>query len=214
MRRYSLPKIVFLVGIDGAGKTLLSRMLLEELGKKGINARHAWSRNNNYFSKPLLAFTLLNGLNRKEHHDGFTFQYYEFWKSKLVSNLYIWLQTIDINIATYFKIRRHSRKAELIVCDRGPYDTLVDIMLGTGRDMLDNRHYYKFIRMLPERHSVIYLRRPIQDIIEKRPELKHDTTLSKKEELYTKLQEHFGWFTVDNIDSPDAVLKRIIGQFA
>lgn len=212
VKRGKLSKVVFLAGIDGAGKTMCAKMLFEELRRQGVNAGYAWSRNNNYFSKPLLAFTLLSGLNYKERRGGFTFQYYEFWRWKLIAGLYIWLQAIDINIATYFKICRKSKKRDILICDRGPYDTLVDVMLGTGEDILAGGRYRAFIRMLPKEHKVIYLRRPVGKIVEDRPELRYDRGLLRKNELYAKMQRRFGWATVDNADSPEDTLKKIIGQ--
>jgi thymidylate kinase len=205
-----LPKIVFLVGIDGAGKTIYAKMILKFLQEKGIISKHVWSRNNNYLSKPLLALTLLIGLNYKEYHDGITFQYYEYWRSKFIKKIYIWLQIIDVNIATYLKIYRQSQKTGLIVCDRGPYDTIADVMLGTGEDLLVQGYFDKFIRILPKEHVVIHLHRPIKEIIRSRPELKNDKSLFRKNELYKKMQRYFGWQRINNTNSPEVVLSKIL----
>ena len=62
-----LPRIIFFVGVDGAGKTLYANMLLEELKRRGVDCRHVWSRYNNYLSKPLLGLTRLTGHNYKEY---------------------------------------------------------------------------------------------------------------------------------------------------
>ena len=207
----ALPnKIVFLVGIDGVGKTTYTKMILKALQEKGINAKHGWSRNSNYFSKPLLAFAIITGLSIKKYHQGITFQYYDFWRSIIVSKLYIWLQVVDVNIATYFKIYKKAKKAEILICDRGPYDTLVDIMLGTGANLLDKNRSQKFIRLLPKEHKVIYLYRPINEIVRDRPELRYDKSLHRKNELYLRMQKEFNWKIIENVNPPNHVFNEIL----
>lgn len=204
-----LPRIIFFVGMDGAGKTLYANMLLEELKRRGVDCRHVWSRYNNYLSKPLLGLTRLTGHNYKEYHDGIEFGYHEFGSSRIISYLFITLQMIDANLATLFKICRPSKKNRVLVCDRGPYDTIVDVMLDTGKRNFDNKCFRSYLAFLPKDHIVFYIHRPIREIYDCRPELKHDRSLPVKNKLYEELCADFGWKRIENTASPSAVFKRM-----
>jgi len=205
-----IPKIIFLVGVDGVGKTLYANMLLERLKARGFQTKHVWSRYNNYLSKPLLAFTYLIGYNYKETHNNMQFGYHDFFRSQIISSLFTMCQIVDVNIATYFKIRWYVSTNEVLVCDRGPYDTLVDVMLDTGRDLLNKKSTKSFLALLPRDHMVFYLTRPLSKIYEHRPELKYDRNLLAKKSLYYRCYEYFGWQKVDNIKPPNEVINEIL----
>ena len=101
---FNLPKLIFITGIDGSGKTLLSKMLISELEKKGLPTVHMWSRFNNITSKPLLAFCRFNGLNYYKQHDETIIGYHDFERSRIISWLFIFFQLIDVWLVTLFKI--------------------------------------------------------------------------------------------------------------
>ena len=203
-----LPKIIFIIGVDGAGKTLYTNMLLEKLRKDGIDAVHVWSRYNNFISKPLLGLTRLTGHNYKEYHDGVEFGYHDFGRSKLLSYLFISLQIIDLNLATFFKIKRRVKNNRVLVCDRGPYDTMVDVMLDTGNTYLSKKIIKLFLITLPEKHVTLLINRPVEKIFQDRKEMKHDRTLPRKDLLYTKCCNYFNWKVIENNKTPDHVLNH------
>lgn len=209
MRNNRVPKLIFIVGVDGAGKTLYTNMLLDKLRDNGVEAQHVWSRYNNYVSKPLLAFTFLTGHNYKENHNDIQFGYHDFFRSQVISSLFIMCQTVDVNIATYFKIRRHVSTNKVLVCDRGPYDTLIDVMLDTGRSVPNENIVKLFLSSLPKDHFVLYLYRPLEEIYTSRPELKYDKNLPRKNELYDRCCDYFGWEKIENIKSPTIIMNEI-----
>jgi len=97
--RDSLPRIIFLAGVDGCGKTTLSRWLNEYLAAEGVNTRVIWSRFNNYLSKPLLALTRVTGHNYRKTIDGVKFGFHDFDNLYVYSRVFALLQAIDVNIA-------------------------------------------------------------------------------------------------------------------
>ena len=205
-----LPRIIFFVGVDGAGKTLYANMLLKELKRRGIDCRHVWSRYNNYLSKPLLGLTRLTGHNYKEYHNGIEFGYHEFGRSRIISYLFIILQMTDANLATLFKLCRPSKKSRVLVCDRGPYDTIVDVMLDTGEKNFSNKYFRSYLASLPKDHVVFYIHRPIREIYDCRPELEYDRSLPVKDKLYEELSADFGWKRIENSDSVGIVFEKIM----
>jgi hypothetical protein len=125
--------IIFLTGVDGSGKTFICDRLLARLRERGVPVIHVWSRFNNYVSKPLLAFTRVIGLNYYETHNGTRIGYHDFDNDRAIASLFIMCQLVDVWIASVLKfwfpiILRKS----VIVSDRGPHDTLIDVALDTG----------------------------------------------------------------------------------
>ncbi|MFQ5644536.1 MAG: hypothetical protein ACE5FQ_12695, partial [Thiogranum sp.] len=131
-----LPKIIFIAGVDGCGKTTLSRWLDEYLLSEGVRTSVVWSRFNNYLSKPLLALTRFTGHNYRKTIDGEKFGFHDFEGLHIYNRVFVLLQAIDVNIATYLKIRRPLQATDVLVCERGPWDTLVDVMADTGMEGL------------------------------------------------------------------------------
>ncbi|MBW1804386.1 MAG: hypothetical protein JRJ85_27090 [Deltaproteobacteria bacterium] len=205
-----LPRIIFFVGVDGAGKTLYANMLLKELKKNGVDAVHAWSRYNNFLSKPLLMLTRLSGHNYKEYHKGIEFGYHEFGSSRAISYLFIVSQMIDVNLATFFKLWSRLKENRVLVCDRGPYDTIVDVMLDTHERYFTDNYRRLYLASLPARHIVFYIYRPLKEIYQNRPELTYDRSLRKKERIYQYLYQDFGWKKIDNVCSSITVFERIL----
>lgn len=193
------PRIIAFVGPDGCGKSTLARIAAEEMTKHGFQAQIVWSRFNNYFSKPLLGLARLTGHNRREVHDGAEFGYHDFQSSGWLRYPFIFLQTIDVNIATFIKIKRAEKKTDILVFERSPWDTLADIIVDTGCINLATNYWGRLITaQIRGRGSVFYVNRSKDSILCTRPELKHDRTLDKKIAIYAELAETCGWTTLDN----------------
>jgi len=189
---------------------MLASRTIEHLASRGIDVAAGWARYGNYFSRPLLAATLLSGHNIREYHDGVRFGYHEFWRSPALARLFLELQSVDILFSNHWRLARPSVQHELLVCDRGPYDTMVDVMLDTRIDLTAGGQWRRFVRLLPARHCVVHVSRPIPDIVRSRPVLAHDRDLEAKDALYRKLRDFFDWETVVNIGSPEEVFERVV----
>lgn len=210
-KKNGLPEIIFIAGVDGCGKTTLAHWLSEHLVAQGVNSTIVWSRFNNYLSKPLLALTRLTGHNHRHTIDGVRFGFHDFENLHGYKQLFVLLQAIDVNIAVRFKILRALRTSEVLVCERGPWDTLVDVMADTGMEKLHDWLIGKMYTMqIKGRSSVLHISRSYQNIIETRGELVHDYKLEHKIALYAKLAEQKNWHTIDNNKSLDDTKRAIL----
>ena len=126
------PSLISIVGVDGSGKTTLSGWLAEELAKCGRRPVVVWSRFRNYLSKPLLALTRLSGHNYYRTIEGVRFGFHDFERLVGYRELFALLQAIDVNIAAYARIHRIRGRSDVVICERGPWDTLVDVTVDTG----------------------------------------------------------------------------------
>jgi len=206
MKQKQKRQIISFVGPDGCGKSTLARIAVQELQKQGFHPQVLWSRFNNYFSKPLIALARLSGHNYREVHEGVVFGYHDFQSSGWLRYPFIFLQTIDVNIATFIKIKRTEKETDILIFERSPWDTLADIILDTGCENLPNNIWGRWIiSQISNCGPVFFIQRSKESILKTRPELKHDRTLDRKIAIYSKLATVYKWDTLDNNRSLNSV---------
>jgi thymidylate kinase len=203
--------IISITGADGSGKTTLTRWLKSYLQQNGTRVKELWSRYNNYFSKPLLAAARVTGHNYYEQKSGTLFGYHDFQDLPVFRRFYTLLQCIDVNIATWKNILRHKEDDAILICERGPWDTLADVMLDTGDDGLYEKTIGKmFVKNVMKQFKVIYISRLYENIIQTRPELTYDRSLKRKIEIYEHLCRKFGWHIIENNESLKKTKEKLI----
>jgi len=206
-----LPRLIFLTGVDGSGKTFFTERLIEELKKRGLPVRHLWSRFNNIFSKPLLAFCRLIGINYYVTKNGVRIGYHDFEKSRLISWCFIICQLIDLWIVTLIKVWPPIIAGKILVCDRGAYDTLIDVMVDTkNRSLCTSKFGTAFLMLLPRNHRVFYLRREPELIYRSRPDVSLDKNFALRWELYQTCAVNFGWLSIDNNNTIEETMHCIL----
>jgi predicted ATPase len=194
----SIP-IICLVGCDGSGKSTLARHAVEVLRSLGRRPVLVWSRFNNLTSKPLLALARLTGHNRRETHGGIPFGYHDFQSAAWLRWLFPRLQAIDVNLATCVKLRAARRAGDIIVLERGPCDTLADVILDTGDFSLANSRCGRWItEQVRGRGQVFWIVRPREAILTSRWELMYDRRLDDKIAIYEMLAARLDWQRLDN----------------
>lgn len=205
-----IPSLLLVSGVDGVGKTTISKWIVFELQKKNLNVDLVWSRFNNYLSIPILAFTKITGHNYYRFYSGIKFGFHNFESLYFIKKIFFYSQLIDVNIATYFKIFRKIEENKIIICERGPWDTLVDVISDTGmHENIGNFFSNLYTRQIADKCFVLYIKRSYDNIISMRPELIHDKKLAMRISLYDRLAEQNNWFIVDNNDDLDSTKEKI-----
>ncbi len=205
-----LPSIIFITGTDGAGKSCIASWLTEQLRLHDLNVGLVWSRFNNFLSKPFLAATRLSGHNYYKTFNGIKFGYHNFENLGLLRHLFIILQAIDVNIGAYRDITRVKKKFDVIVCERGPWDTLGDVIADTNINIPPLSTLGKFYATQVRSDSkVILIKRSKNNILASRPELINDYKLDRKINIYLKFAEVCDWHVIDNNNSLAKTQKQI-----
>lgn len=208
--RQSLPGLISIVGVDGSGKTTLANCLADELAAQGIRPVLVWSRFRNYLSKPLLALTRLTGHNYYCTYEGIRFGYHDFERLAGYRELFALLQAIDVNIAAYARIHRRRAWAGVLICERGPWDTLVDVTADTGLMWLPESSLGRAYSLLVRRDATVFwVSRDGDKILKSRPELVHDPKLEMRNALYAQLSATHGWHIIDNNGTLDESREQI-----
>lgn len=196
----SIPRLIYVMGIDGAGKSTVVEWLARALTEKGKCVEVRWLRFNHFFSKPLLGFCRLMGLTRYETIHGIRVGYHNFYRSRLVSWFFVVLQYLDALRVRWLWIAPRLRRGDrILILDRFIYDILVDLMVDTRITDLDRHPLGKaFLRLLPEGSLILFVVRDKEKLLEVRPESKVDRNFSLRMDLYLALSARQGLIPLQN----------------
>lgn len=209
---HNVPSLISIVGVDGSGKTTLANWLIEEIAARGHQPVLVWSRFRNYLSKPLLALTRLTGQNYYRTIDGVRFGFHDFEKLVGYREIFSVLQAIDVNIAAFDRIHRVRKHSDVVVCERGPWDTLVDVTADTGMLSLPSSKLAGLYTMFVRRDAhVLWVDRDRDNILQTRPELVNDHKLDTKIAVYKQLAGLHAWEVIDNNGTLDSAKLQILG---
>ena len=207
--------VVFITGVDGSGKSTLTEWLEQECNRRSLSVNKVWSRFNNYFSKPLLALLRLTGHNYYRQVDGEPFGFHDLGKLGLLRYLFVVLQILDVRIATRLKILSKLGKSDVLICERGPWDTLVDVMGDIAvEDLGESAFGRAFVSQVQGLGHTLLISRDYNAITAIRQELKEDHKMETKIRLYQRLSSTFDWAVINNSGSLDETKQQILNALS
>lgn len=184
--------LICLIGVDGSGKTALINCMSEHLGIMGCQHSYIWSRFRNYVSKPFLGLMRVIGLNKKVVIKGNRIGIHKFKGRPLISRIFLFLQKIDMNLDLHFRYRPRVRRG-LVLGDRCPLDTLVDLVVDTGmKREIFSRYGEKVRASLPDNSLVVLVERDARQVIIDRPDVESDPHYHERRLLYREMADKFG----------------------
>jgi len=154
--------LVCFTGIDGAGKTTLSKELVELLNKKGIECKYVYGRLNPFFLKP---FIVLGGWIFLRKRD-ITKNYSEYANTKrkaikkysFFSRIYQKIFLFDYLLQILFKVKLPLIFGKNIVCDRYVYDTAItDLSVDMGYSHSEIRTLIKKFFYIAPKPNLVFL---------------------------------------------------------
>lgn len=179
-------KVIAISGLDGSGKTVIIRALENKLKKQNISTSYVWLRYNHYLTKFLLAFCRVIRLTKYHNIDGIRIGYHEFYRSKLISYLFILLTYIDtlmISVITVYIPALFT--SNTIICDRWIFDIMVDLEIDTGINLNKGGFIKKIFKaIVPKNAFYFIIQRNPQELIKVRRENDIDRNFMKRIELY------------------------------
>ena len=121
--------LICFTGIDGTGKTTLSKELVESLNEKGVKCKYVYGRLNPSILKPFILIGDWIFLRRKD----ISGNYFEYSNTKkkairkhsFLSKIYQQILLLDYALQILFKVKLPLVFGKNIVCDRYVYDTVI-----------------------------------------------------------------------------------------
>ncbi len=209
----SIPKVIYIMGIDGSGKTTVSEHLAKQLRARGYTVHVLWLRFNHVITKPLLGLCRILGFTRYEIHDGIKVGYHDFYRSKTISWLFIMFQYLDAVRIKYLKVLPKIRSGKnVLILDRYVYDILIDVMVDTRMDQLGKGKVGRaFKALIPEGTLSVLIDRDLGKVLEVRPEGQVDDNFEHRYRFYKELAFDPSVNTVTNDASLETLLSVVEG---
>lgn len=213
----TLPRIIYVMGIDGSGKTTVAKWLQDVLVRKGYKVEVQWLRFNHLLSKPLLGICRVLGLTRYENIDGIRVGYHDFHRSWLVSWLFAIFQYLDAVRVTWIKVaprlRVSDHESKILILDRFVYDIIVDVMIDTRIFHFDKSWIGKaIIELLPQDSAVLAIVRDKDQLIAARPESRIDEAFERRLALYDEIIKRYSIPCVLNDSTLDELFLKVSTQ--
>lgn len=125
--RNSRGALVCFVGIDGAGKTTIAKMLLRHVREHGLRSRYVWGGFKRFtLFRPFVAFAQALMLDADRHLENSHTKGRQI-KNSFISSVYHHLVLLDYVIQVLFNIGVPLHFGETIICDRYVYDVVASI---------------------------------------------------------------------------------------
>lgn len=170
-------------------------------------------RFNHIIAKLVNGIGRVTGLSEKIKYKNVTVGYHYYYKSSLISWMYIIATLLDLYLVYPFKILWPLINGRVVVLDRFIYDIMVDLMVDTGIEDLPQRWPGRLLRkFLPRDSASFFLKVDLKLIHERRPDTVYDKTHSKKYNLYKRLSTDFQLNTIDNNLSTEVVVSTIMNK--
>ena len=179
------------IGIDGSGKTTLTKGLIMDLNKMGIPLEYRWAKFESMFIRLIISIKNKIFITDQDH----TKNYEKSLKIKkrvfdndLLRNFYMWFFFMSYNFQIFCKVTLPLGLGKNIICDRYIYDTAVDLAydLRLQNHEVSNRLEQLFI-MARKPDILIFIDIPEKVSFERKNDIPSIDFLKQKRKLYLNL---------------------------
>jgi len=210
MKTRDLPHFIYICGCDGTGKTTLAQLTTAEFKKEGIHPIRLWLRFPFFFSIPFLVYARKQKYSKIEVFGNVSYGYWEFQHSFVLREIFPWFYFLDAFFAAVLKVFLPLLFGKTIVCERFVLDMLIDVCVSQG-DFSFAHHPpgIFFSKLLPRNTYIKMIDLDYETILQRRPTLAHDHSLSQRLAYYRQLASQLNIETIENKSSKEGALTKI-----
>jgi dTMP kinase len=219
----SASRLLVLTGMDGAGKTLQARRLVGYLEGRGVAAEYLWCRGRNLLSLPFIVLGRrlhrapkthldLRGDDDRRREAAYQRKKKSLLRSPLIRGAWTCAVLTERLIELSFRVRSARRRAEVVVCDRYLFDSLVDLAtdLGEPAEVAARRLTRWYCRLLPKPDTVALLDLDPETAFARKSDIPSVSYLAARRALYRRFAQAGGWTLIDAADHPEAVTRALL----
>lgn len=213
--------LVVLMGLDGSGKTSQGELVAKWLEGRGFKAQVVWMRGESYLTLPLLrvAKWLLRAPKAEKRGEADTPESYREYTGKKRSLLKsgvlraVWrtLVLFDFFITFRLAFGKIARGVAVVILDRYVYDSLIDIVSGSGGGADEVRRLLRsgFVNMFPRPDKVVLLDLEPAEAYRRKDDIPSLDYLVERNGLYRAIARDTGALIVDASKTIEAVQSAI-----
>jgi thymidylate kinase len=213
-----MAKVIVFSGIDGSGKTAHACKLAYELRSCGKSVKYLWLRGRGrvFLSLPLLILCRLLGITKVHKlRDDVRVSEYPFHMYKPIRLLWPWLQLIDSFLYSMVVHNFLSRSCDLIIMDRSPIDTLVDIIADTQAPASNSLLQRLFLALIPKTSLVVILDVRVEVAMGRKKDIPNIRYLKPRKRAYENLAKEYGWYilsTETDFNTVHNILLKLVDK--
>lgn len=205
---------IYLTGIDGSGKTTLSKLLTRSLNKNGLACKYVYGGFLPVLWRPFM--DLGNSLLLKKKDRFKDYRGYVNKKKDLLKKHPLWVKMYrDITILDcipqlFLKVELPLRRGINIVCDRYFYDTIINMApnLSYGRKEVLNL-ISKCSRLFPLPDKTFLLDIPERVAYNRKKDIPHIEYLRERRYLYLYIAKKFNMIILDGKKALEDLKNKI-----
>jgi len=207
---------ICLAGIDGSGKTIISKGLIKEMDYK-----YLWARWEPFFLKPFISFlnrrtiTLSDDNAKHEKRKGIK---KKLLRNNIIKKTWLFAAEADYFLQLIFKVSIPAVFNKNIVCDRYIYDFYIDQLINLQFPASDLKHYAikRILGIFPQPDKVVYIRISPKTGSARKKDGTSEAYLRERKRYYDELENIYPTIKVDGEKSKKEVFnevrKRLIGE--
>ena len=206
--------LICFTGIDGSGKTTLSKALVEMLNKNSIKCKYVYGRIEPFISRVFIWVGRKLFLRGKDAFGNYieysNIKRAAMKRNSFLSTIYQNILLFDYSLQLLFKIRIPLILGKNIVCDRYVYDTIIDLSVDMEFSGSEMRDLIKKLFYIAPKPDIVFLIDLLEEIAFQR---KKDTPsieyLKERRKAYFSIINEEEIVVLDGSKSLDK-LKEII----
>ncbi len=211
--------LICFTGIDGSGKTTLSKELVELLNKKGIKCKYVYARLNPFVLKPFILIgesIFLRGRDISENYLEYSdTKRKAMAKHSFLSSVYQRILLFDYMFQIFFKVKLPLILGKNIICDRYVYDTVItdlsvdmnyseDIVISLLDDLL---------RFFPEPNIAFLVDLPEKIAYQRKSDIASIEYLKERRGMYLDVGRKYNMMILDGskglVESKELIQNKI-----
>jgi len=211
--------LICFIGIDGSGKTTQAKALakvMKERYKAKVN--NAWVKFEPKMTKPFLAIARWLFFRKKDLYDDYTEHFNtkrSLLRNRFWSTLYRYLLLFDYFPQVFLKIKLPLRRAEIVICDRYIYDTVVDLAVDSNysdQQLKETMRHYS--RLFPKPDLVFFIDLPEEIAHQRKDDIPSLHYLSERRKAYLSISQEYKMVILDGTTEPlrlkDVVKSEVV----
>ena len=204
-------------GMDGTGKTTLSKELVESLNERGFNCKYVYARLNPFILKPFILIGDWIFLHSRDASENYL-QYSNIKRKAIaehsfLSKIYQRILLIDYILQIFFKIKLPLMFGKNIVCDRYIYDTVItdlSVDMNYSKERVISL-LNKLLRFFPKPNITFLIDVPEEIAYNRKDDTPSIKYLRERREIYLDVGKEYGVVILNGSKSLKE-LKEEIGK--